>query len=150
LCRIEAYIKKELVHCKVPIKTKDGLFRYLSDIVEEVAGVSSETVLESIQERESFGSTGIGHGVAIPHGRIPGCREVVIHVLTLSGKIPYGSIDGEGVSLVFMLAVPEGNNLLYLKLLSRISIICNDSSIRDMLINAKSQEEMIRIIKEVP
>jgi len=150
LCRIETYIKKELVHCKVPIKTKEGLFRYLSDIVEEVAGVSSEKVFRSLEERESFGSTGIGHGVAIPHGRISGCREVVIHMLTLSGKIPYDSVDGEGVSLVFMLAVPEGNNLLYLKLLSRISIICNDSSVRNSLINARSQEEMIRIIKEVP
>ncbi len=150
MCRIETYIKKELVHCKVPIKTKEGLFRYLSDIVEEVAGVPSQKVLKSLQERESFGSTGIGNGVAIPHGRIPGCKDVVIHMLTLSGKIPYGSIDKEGVQLVFMLAVPEGNNLLYLKLLSRISIICNDSTVRNSLVNARSQEEMIRIIKEVP
>lgn len=149
MCRIEDYIKKELVHCKVPIKTKEGLFRYLAETIEKVSGVKSAEILKNIKEREEYGSTGIGNGVAIPHGRIEGCSDVIIHLLTLSGSIPYGSIDGEGVSLVFMLAVPEGKNLLYLKLLSRISMMCNDRNIRERLKNARSREEMINIVREV-
>ena len=149
MCRIEDYIKKELIHCKVPVKTKETLFRYLSATIEKVSGVSADIVLNALKERESFGTTGIGSGVAIPHGRIQGCKDVIVHILTLNSKIPYGSIDGEDVELVFMLIVPDGMNLLYLKLLSQISLICNDRNLRENLIRARNSEEVMNIVKGV-
>ena len=63
--------------------------------------------------------------------------------------MPYGSADGEGVRLVFSLIVPEGNNLLYLKLISRISMLCNDEKMRESLVAAENPDEIIDLISNL-
>ena len=133
MCKIGNFLKKELVVCRADIKTKEELFTYIAENIEKNSDVPKGVLLKSITERETYGSTGIGKGVAVPHGRIKGSKNVVIQIISLANPIPYGSSDGEDVRLVFTLAVPEGNNLLYLKLISRISILCSNNDVRERL-----------------
>ena len=149
MCKIGKFLKKELVVCRADIKTKEELFKYISENIEKNSNVPKGLLLKSITERETYGSTGIGKGVAVPHCRIKGSRDVVIQVVSLADPIPYGSSDGEDVSLVFTLAVPEGNNLLYLKLISQISILCSNDKIREGLIAAQDPEKMIDLISNL-
>ena len=149
MCRIADFLKKELVACRADIKTKEELFEYIAGNAEKYAGIPKDAVLKSLTERETYGSTGIGKGVAVPHCRIKGSKNVVIQLISLKNPMPYGSLDGEDVRLVFTLIVPEGNNLLYLKLISRISMLCNDEKMRKSLVAAKNSEEMTDLISNL-
>ena len=149
MCKIGKFLKKELVVCRAGIKTKEELFKYIAENVEKCAGISKDSVVKSLTERETYGSTGIGKGVAVPHCRIKGSKEVVVQLISLAEPMPYGSSDGEDVSLVFTLIVPEGNNLLYLKLISQISVLCSNDRIRAGLIAADDPEKMIGLISNL-
>ena len=146
MCKIASFLKKEFIACRAEIKTKEELFEYIAGNAEKYAGISKDAVLKSLTERETYGSTGIGKGVAVPHCRIKDSKNVVIQVISLKDPMPYGSSDGEDVSLVFSLIVPEGNNLLYLKLISRISMLCNDEKMRKNLVSAQNPEKIIGLI----
>ena len=149
MCKIGKFLKKELVTCRADIKTKEELFEYIAGNVEKCAGIPRDSVLKSLTERETYGSTGIGKGVAVPHCRIKGSKDVVVQIISLAEPMPYGSSDGENVSLVFTLIVPEGNNLLYLKLISQISVLCSNEKIRSGLIAARNPEKMIGLISNL-
>ncbi len=149
MCKITKYLDENLVISGLKCETKEGLITELCNKIENVKGLDSNKIRESIWEREQYGTTGIGSGVAIPHGRIKGIKEIILVVATTESKVDYDSVDGDGVKLVFMLIVPEGNNLVYLKLLSQISIICNDKTIRERLISASSGSELINIIRSI-
>ena len=146
MCKIASFLKKEFIACRAEIKTKEELFEYIAGNAEKYAGIPEDSVLKSLTERETYGSTGIGKGVAVPHCRIKDSKNVVIQVISLKDPMPYGSSDGIDVSLVFSLIVPEGNNLLYLKLISRISMLCNDEKMRKSLVEAESPEKIIGLI----
>ncbi|MBP5407487.1 PTS sugar transporter subunit IIA [bacterium] len=149
MCKIRNFLKKELVVCRAGIKTKEELFEYIAGNAEKYAGIPKDSVLKSLTEREAYGSTGIGRGVAVPHCRIKGSKNVVIQLISLADPMPYGSSDGEDVRLVFTLIVPEGNNLLYLKLISQISVLCSNENIRAGLIGAQNPEKMIDLISNL-
>ena len=149
MCKIGKFLKKELVACHAGIKTKEELFEYIAENVEKNTGIPKDSVLKSLTERETYGSTGIGKGVAVPHCRIKGSKEVIVQLISLAEPMPYGSSDGEDVSLVFTLIVPEGNNLLYLKLISQISVLCSNVRIRAGLIAANDPEKMIGLISNL-
>ncbi|MBR4531575.1 PTS sugar transporter subunit IIA [bacterium] len=149
MCKIANFLKKEFVSCRAEIKTKEELFEYIAENAEANAGIPEDSVLKSLLERETYGSTGIGKGVAVPHCRIKGSKNVVIQLISLAEPMPYGSADGEGVRLVFSLIVPEGNNLLYLKLISRISMLCNDEKMRESLVAAENPDEIIDLISNL-
>jgi PTS system nitrogen regulatory IIA component len=142
-------MKKECIACRMELKTKEELFKYIAENAEANAGIPEDSVLKSLLERETYGSTGIGKGVAVPHCRIKGSKNVVIQLISLAEPMPYGSADGEGVRLVFSLIVPEGNNLLYLKLISRISMLCNDEKMRESLVAAENPDEIIDLISNL-
>jgi fructose-specific phosphotransferase system IIA component len=148
MCSIEKYLKKENIILQLKAENKEDLIKKLCEKVEKNYAVSSGMLYEVILERESHGTTGIGNGVAIPHGRAEKLREIIIVLATLEDPVSYESIDGEDVKLVFMLLVPEGNNLVYLKLLSQVSIICNDKNTRTSLMNGDSADEILQIVRD--
>ncbi len=149
MCKIANFMKKECIACRMELKTKEELFKYIAENAEANTGIPEDSVLKSLLERETYGSTGIGKGVAVPHCRIKGSKNVVIQLISLAEPMPYGSADGEGVRLVFSLIVPEGNNLLYLKLISRISMLCNDEKMRESLVAAENPDEIIDLISNL-
>lgn len=149
MCKVINFIDNELIFSNIEVKHRRALIEILSKKVENVKGLDAGSVISAIWEREQYGTTGIGNGVAIPHGRIKGINDIIIVLSTLKTPVDYESIDGEGVKLVFLLIVPEGNNLIYLKLLSQISIICNDKAIRTKLMEANGNEEILSILRSI-
>jgi len=149
MCRVVKFIDKKLLLTNIKVSDREKLIKRLATVVEKHKGLDASKIVDAIWEREQYGTTGIGNGVAIPHGRIKGIKDIILVLATTERPVDYNSIDGEGVSLVFMLIVPEGNNLVYLKLLSQISVLCNDKSVRTKLIEAETGEEIISIIRSI-
>jgi PTS system nitrogen regulatory IIA component len=100
---------------------------------ENNQGVARSTVFDSLFAREKLGSTGLGQGVAIPHGRIKGLRDAVGGFMRLATPVPFESPDGKPVSLLFVLLVPEQATEHHLQLLSELAQMFSDKAFREEL-----------------
>ena len=116
--------------------SKKRVFEQAGLIFENHQGIARSSVFDSLFAREKLGSTGLGQGVAIPHGRIKGLKEARGAFLRLTAPVPFDSPDGKPVSLLFVLLVPEQANELHLQILSELAQRFSDRSFRDALIAA--------------
>jgi PTS system nitrogen regulatory IIA component len=105
-------------------------------------------VLEVLLEREELGSTGIGQGIAIPHGKSDAVKELAASFGISRQGIPFDALDGEPVHILFLLVAPEGSAGIHLKALARISGLLKDKYFLKSLRSAQSKDEVIRIIQE--
>jgi len=103
-------------------------------------------VLASVEERESVLSTGIGLGVAIPHARCSAVQELGLVGGVAAEPIPYDSIDGDPVRLVFLIVGPEASAGLHVKILSRIARLVRRDTVRQQLVEAKTPDELYRLL----
>ena len=106
-----------------------------------------EAMLQVLLERERLGSTGIGDGIAIPHGKLQGLDEILLSFGRSSEGIAFDAMDGKPVHLFFLLMAPENSAGLHLKILAKISRMLKDTALRNNLLQAKSKEEIWRIIE---
>src|SRR5437763_197542 len=120
---------------------KEGVLRELVDVAAVGNGGPSDEVLGAILEREKQFPTGIGYGVAVPHGKTPVLSALVIVAGTTLAPVPYETIDGEPVRLFFLLAGPESCAGAHVKALSRISRLVRREPVRDRLLRARTPEE---------
>ena len=100
-----------------------------------------------MEEREKLGTTGIGDGVAIPHGKIDGISSTMVSFGRSVHGVPFEAMDGKVVHIIFMLAAPENSTGKHLKALAKISRMLKDDKFRADLINAGSVNELFDIIK---
>jgi len=105
-------------------------------------------LLEVLREREALQSTGIGEGVAIPHGKVQGLDRLVAAFARSTAGVDFDSIDGLPTQLLFLLIVPEQSGGQHLKALARISRFFRDASFREKLLGATELEEIFRAIEE--
>lgn len=105
-------------------------------------------VFDSLFAREKLGSTGLGQGVAVPHGRIKGMKEAVGAFLRLTSPVPFDAPDGKPVNLVFVLLVPERATDLHLQILSELAQLFSDKNVREQLLVAESAEAAHKLIVE--
>jgi mannitol/fructose-specific phosphotransferase system IIA component (Ntr-type) len=128
---------------RVPLKAsdKEGVLRELVNLAVADNGVAAQEVLGAILERERQFPTGIGYGVAVPHGRTPGLSSLAVVAGTTERPVPYETIDGEPVRLFFLLAGPEALAGAHVKALSRISRLVRQQPLRARLLAAKNAEE---------
>ncbi len=105
-------------------------------------------LLEVLLERERLQSTGIGDGVAIPHGKLPGLEDLVASFARSRVGVDFDSIDGQKTHLFFLLVVPENAGGKHLKALARISRFFRDASFRKALEEAETREDVFRAIEE--
>lgn len=110
------------------------------------SGGASEDVLHAVLERERQFPTGIGYGVAVPHGKTPALSNLIVVAGTTPAPVPYETVDGQPVRLFFMLAGPESQAGAHVKALSRISRLVRREPIRNRLLGAGSAEEFYRIL----
>lgn len=103
-------------------------------------------VLESVLEREATRTTGIGNGLAIPHGKSPGTTKLSMAIGRPSGAIDFHSIDGRPVSIIWLLTSPPDQSGMHIKALSAISRLMTSDKLRLAITNAKSSEELYDII----
>jgi nitrogen PTS system EIIA component len=133
---------------RVPLQAtdKDGVLRELVALVGN--GGVSDDVLGAILERERQFPTGIGYGVAVPHGKTPALVGLVIVAGTTPVPVPYETIDGEPVRLFFLLVGPESAAGAHVKALSRISRLVRREPVRGRLLGAQTPEEFYRVVCE--
>ncbi len=105
-------------------------------------------MLHVLLEREKLGSTGIGDGIAIPHGKLAGLDEMVIAFGRSREGIDFEAMDGKPVHLFFLLMAPENSAGQHLKALAKISRMMKDELYRRALLEAKTHEDLVRIIAE--
>lgn len=108
------------------ITSKKRLFQDLGDLAGAVYGISGAAALDGLQERESLGPTGVGHGIALPHARIEGLNDVVGVFLKLEKSLDFDSVDRQPVDLVFALFAPKDSGVDHLKALALVSRTMRD------------------------
>ena len=143
------------------ILVKDGAILDLASdekngVLAEMAGavaaaepsLDADRLLQVLLEREELQSTGIGEGVAIPHGKIAGLEHLVASFARSVGGVDFESIDGQPTNLFFLLVVPEHSGGQHLKALARISRFLRDGEFRAKLLEAGALEDVFRAIDE--
>ena len=110
--------------------------------------LDADSLLAVLSEREALQSTGIGEGVAIPHGKLAGLDRLVASFARSTGGVDFDSIDGQPTQLFFLLVVPEQSGGQHLKALARISRFFRDASFREKLLGADDLDQIFRAIEE--
>ncbi len=135
---------------RVPLRSTDkaGVLRELVALAAPGNGGSVDEVLGAILEREKQFPTGIGYGVAVPHGKTPALGALVVVAGTTPAPVPYETIDGEPVRLFFLLVGPESAAGAHVKALSRISRLVRREPVRGKLLGARTPDEFYRVLCE--
>jgi nitrogen PTS system EIIA component len=129
-------------------KTKKQLLQELAGRAARLAGVQEREVFDTLLQRERLGSTGLGQGIAIPHGKIAGLKRIVGVFARLAEPIDFDAVDGEPVDIVFLLLAPEGAGADHLKALARVSRLLRDAHALDKLRGSKDQAALYAILTE--
>lgn len=108
------------------LKTKTEVLRKLAERAAQVTGYDLEPIFEALSDREALGSTGLGNGIAIPHGKLAGVKRITGVFARLETPVDFEALDDEPVDLVFLLLAPEGAGADHLKALSRIARVLRD------------------------
>ena len=125
-------------------KNKAEVFeKMVGSLGEKVSAEEAEKILEAIKEREDIMSTGVGKGLAIPHGKTAAIEQTYAAFAILKDPIDYEAIDHKPVKMVFLLAGPQSSNSLHIKMLSRISRLMNNSDFRNRLLECSTAQEII-------
>ncbi|HQC81307.1 MAG TPA: PTS IIA-like nitrogen regulatory protein PtsN, partial [Accumulibacter sp.] len=117
--------------------SKKRVFEHVGLLFENQLGIARSTVFDSLFAREKLGSTGLGQGVAIPHGRIKGLREASGAFLRLASPVPFDSPDGKPVTLLFVLLVPEVATEQHLQILAELAQHFSERACREALSKAE-------------
>ena len=132
----------ENVLIDLEVSSKKRVFEQAGLIFENNCGISRSDVTDNLFTRESLGTTGLGYGVAVPHGRIDGLKMPVAAFVRLSTPIPFEAPDGKPVNLLFFLLIPQNVTQQHLEILSEIAAMFSDSTWRTFLSNEPNQERI--------
>lgn len=140
------------VRVKVPLEatTKDEVLRELVDVLAADGHIADRTdALRVVREREQVLSTGIGHGVALPHGKSDACIDLSIAAGVTREPVDFDALDQQPVRLVFLLVGPESAAGPHIKALSRISRLVRQPDLRRRLIETADSEAFLQVLREV-
>jgi PTS system fructose-specific IIC component len=139
----------ECIRIPLESRTKDELLRELVSVLAKGDGLDDvEAVLQAVRDREAILSTGIGHGVAIPHGKSAVVPELRMAAGRTAAPVDFDALDGQPVELLFLLVGPETAAGPHIKALSRISRLVRRDEIRDRLVHAASPQEFLDALRE--
>ncbi len=141
-------IKTGYVIEELQAKTKRDVLTELSSVFLRDLSCDPEEMVSILLEREKLGSTGIGDGIAIPHGKMGSMKELVVAFGRSRKGIDFNAMDGKSVHLFFLLMAPENSAGLHLKALARISRMLKDVAFRKRLLDARSEQELRAAIAE--
>ena len=130
------------------VSSKKRVFEQAGLLFENNEHVARSQVFDSLFAREKLGSTGLGQGIAIPHGRIKGLKDAVGAVVRTRQPIPFDAPDGQNVQLIFVLLVPERATDLHLQILSELAQMFSDPAFRAQLLAATTAEQMHTLITQ--
>ena len=130
------------------VSSKKRALEMLSDMLSKAMPTpDGEDIFDSLLARERLGSTGLGHGVAIPHGRMAGLEEAAAALITLDTPVDYDAPDGEPVDILFALIVPEESTEEHLQTLAQLAKMFSDNQVLTHLREATTQESLLALIQ---
>ena len=135
------------IDLKIDTKKKKRVFEHASVLFENHQGIERGKVFDSLLARERLGSTGLGQGVAIPHGRIKGLKEAVAAVISLATPVAFDAPDAQPVTLLVFLLVPEQATQQHLEILSELAELLSDKAVRETLKSVASAGEVLQVVQ---
>jgi PTS system nitrogen regulatory IIA component len=145
---LEDLVSPEGVIAHLKVTSKKQALQDLSARAAELTGLSDKTIYETLLERERLGSTGVGHGIAIPHGKLASLTRLHGLFARLDTAVDFESVDDQPVDLVFLLLAPEGAGADHLKALARISRLLRNASVVEKLRASDDPAALFAILTE--
>jgi PTS system nitrogen regulatory IIA component len=148
MMRILEALNKNAIIDDLKAKDKKGILEELVFPLVETTGVDQATLVKVLIEREQLGSTGIGGGVGIPHGKLADLESIALGFGLSRSGVDFESMDGKPAHIFFLLLTPENSTGLHLKLLARISRLLKKGPFKERLLNAQDRDEIYHAIRE--
>lgn len=147
--RITDLLSKDGIELNVNAKDKNDIINKMTKLMLKTGRITDlNAYTELVLKREEEGSTGVGEGIAIPHGKGDCVTEPGLVAMVVPNGVEYDALDGKPVNLLFMIAAPNTSDNVHLDVLSRLSTMLMDADFKNKLISAKSKEEFLNIINE--
>ncbi|NWL15223.1 PTS IIA-like nitrogen regulatory protein PtsN [Pseudoalteromonas sp. Scap03] len=149
--KLSSLICQDCSKAAVLFNSKKRILEFISELAHnKLPYLAQQDILNALTAREKLGSTGIGRGIAIPHGRMSGVQEPLALILVSEAAINFDAIDNRPVDIFVALIVPDGDNKQHLKTLATIAEKLNDKEFCKQLRAAKSDNELYQIIVSQP
>jgi len=132
------------------VNSKKQALQEIAARAADLTGLSERTIFETLLQREKLGSTGIGHGIAIPHGKLPNLERLFGLFARLERPIDFESLDGQPVDLIFLLLAPEGAGADHLKALARVARLLRDPDIASKLRESRDADALYAVLAMTP
>jgi PTS system nitrogen regulatory IIA component len=142
------FISPDSVVASLKAKSKKQLLQDLAVRAARLTGLSERDIFDVLLQRERLGSTGLGHGIAIPHGKVPGLKRIVGIFARLAEPVDFEAVDGDPIDIVFLLLAPEGAGADHLKALARISRLLREGSAVEKLRASKDAAALYAVLTE--
>ena len=147
--KIVDFLNEKAVTAALKSNTKEGVIRELVDLLAKAEGIrNKEELVKVLLNRETLGSTGIGQGVGIPHGKTNSVKKLVAAFGICHEGVNFEALDGEPVYIFFLLVAPEDSAGPHLKGLARISRLLKDKFFRESLKQLPDEKAIVRLIRE--
>ena len=146
--KIQDVLYKEAIILDLQATDKKGVLEELVEPVARIANVKHDYLVQVLMEREHLGSTGIGEGVGIPHGKLKDIDSLILGCGLSRKGVDFEAMDGQPTYIFFLLVTPENSTGLHLKLLAQISRILKNEYFKQRLLNAGNADEIYTIIQE--
>ena len=130
------------------VNSKKQVLQELAAKAAELCGQSERTILETLQQREKLGSTGVGNGIAIPHGKLPKLNKLFGLFARLERPVEFEALDGQPVDLVFLLLAPEAAGADHLKALALVSRLLRDRTVCEKLRGTDSADALYALLTD--
>ena len=145
--KITDLLKKESIDLNVKASSKKEVIEKAVKLMEHNGNIKDkQKYLELVIKREEEGSTGVGEGIAIPHGKGDVISKPGLAAMVIPDGVDFNSLDGKPVKLLFLIAAPNSKDNLHLEVLSRLSALLMNEKFKNDLLNAKTKEEFLEII----
>jgi PTS system nitrogen regulatory IIA component len=140
-------LQQEAILADLKGTDKKSILEELVIPVARISNIRQDLLVKVLMDRERLGSTGIGSGVGIPHGKLKDLESLVLGFGLSRNGVDFESMDGKPTHIFFLLLTPENSTGLHLKLLARISRLLKNESFRDKLLNAADRDEIFSILE---
>ena len=137
------------IGCHQEISSKKRTIEILAELLASaLPDFTAGEVFDSLISRERLGSTGLGNGVALPHGRVAGLKEPVAALITLMSGVDFDAVDNKPVDILFALLVPEESTDEHLQILARLAAMFRNREFCEKLCNSNDPEQCYRLINQ--
>ena len=142
--KITDLLKKQSIRLDGKADSKEKVIREMVDLMAEGGNINDiDSYRETVFKREEEGTTGLGEGIAIPHGKTEAVGAPGLAAMVLPEGVDYDSLDGEPVYLIFLIAAPNTEDNVHLEVLSRLSMLLMDEDFRNNLLHAKDVDDFL-------